>query len=112
MIAIQPTQTVPFTVWEDGSIRITGSRVTLDAIVSQFKLGATAEQIREDFPSLKLQDIYGALYYYLNHREEIEEYLQKRQDAAAETRRFIESKQDHTELIEQLRLRRQQRENL
>jgi hypothetical protein len=53
MVAITPTQTVPFTVWEDGSIRITGSRVTLDAIVSQFKLGATAEQIREDFPFWK-----------------------------------------------------------
>jgi uncharacterized protein (DUF433 family) len=112
MVAITPTQTVPFTVWEDGSIRITGSRVTLDAIVSQFKLGATAEQIREDFPSLKLRDIYGALYYYLDHREEIEAYLEKRQEAATETCRFIESKQDHSELIEQLRQRRRERENL
>jgi hypothetical protein len=38
--------------------------------------------------------------------------LEKRQEVAPETRRFIESKQDHSELIEQLRQRRRKRENL
>ena len=40
MIELATMQTVPLTVGEDGVIRITGSRVTLDSIVGQFKRGA------------------------------------------------------------------------
>jgi len=43
MIELETKQTVPLTAGEDGVIRITGSRVTLDSIVSQFKRGATAD---------------------------------------------------------------------
>jgi hypothetical protein len=38
---------VPLTTDADGTIRISGSRVPLDSVVSQFKQGATAEQIQE-----------------------------------------------------------------
>lgn len=34
-----------FTQWEDGSVRITGSRVPIDTVIYHFKLGATAEEI-------------------------------------------------------------------
>jgi uncharacterized protein (DUF433 family) len=63
MVAIITTLTAPLTQWEDGSIRVKGSRVTLDSIVHHFKLGATAEQILYSFPSLTLRDIYGAILY-------------------------------------------------
>ena len=43
MIELETVQTVPLIAGEDGVIRITGSRVTLDSIVGQFKRGATAE---------------------------------------------------------------------
>src|SRR6266581_2658401 len=65
MIELETTQTVPLTAGEDGVIRITGSRVTLDSIVSQFRRGATAEEIQHDFPSLSLREIYGAISYFL-----------------------------------------------
>lgn len=57
-LRIAPTQAVPLTQVKDGVFRITGSRVTLDSIMHQFRSGATAEQIQEDFPSLGLGDIY------------------------------------------------------
>ncbi|MGH9941627.1 MAG: DUF433 domain-containing protein [Pyrinomonadaceae bacterium] len=75
MATIETTQSVPLTVWEDGSIRLAGSRVTLDSIVHQFSLGATAEQIADSFPPLALADIYAVIAYYLTHQSEVEEYL-------------------------------------
>lgn len=98
----------PLTISNDGTIRVRGSRVTLDVIVRQFKQGATAEQILEDFPGLRLRDVYGAIYYYLDHEKEVEGYLKKQKDAAAETRRFIESKNDSKVLRERIRARHKQ----
>ena len=106
MVALETTQAVPLTLGEDGTIRITGSRVTLESVIHQFKNGATAEQIQEDFPSLKLGDIYSAIAYYLRHSAAVEEYLSQQDTAAAETRQEIESHQDTSALRERLRRRR------
>ncbi len=84
------SQTVPLTTWKDGSIRFVNSRITLDVVVNQFKLGATAEQIQEDFPGVSLREIYGAIAFYLEHTAKVEDYLRKRQSEAEETRKFIE----------------------
>ena len=74
---MEELQNAPLVIGDDGTIRVKASRVTLDVIVRQFKQGATAEQILEDFPSLNLRDVYGVIYYHLNHEEEVEEYLKK-----------------------------------
>jgi len=110
MIAqLETTMSVPLTLWEDGTIRITGSRVTLDCVIDEFKQGATAEQIQDAFPSLTPRQIYGAITYYLEHTEAVEEYLRCQEQAAEETRRFIESHQDTTRLRERIRERYAQR---
>ncbi len=106
MFELKTVQTVPLTMWEDGSIRITGSRVPLDAVLYEFKHGATAEQIQDDFPSLHHKDIYGAIAYYLDNKGMVEEYLQQQQVEAEETKQFIESKIDTEDLRERIRLRR------
>jgi uncharacterized protein (DUF433 family) len=108
---MEEMQNTPLIVSDDGTIRVKGSRVTLDVIVRQFKQGATAEQILEDFPSLNLRDVYGAIYYYLEHEAEVEEYLKKQKDDAAETRRLIESNSDGGVLRERIRARRGQSVN-
>ena len=82
-MTVAPMQPVPLTKGKDGTIRITGSRVSLDVIVAQFKQGATAEQIQTDFPSLSLTDIYAALSYYLRNQQEADSYLHEREEAAA-----------------------------
>ncbi len=106
MVALETTQAVPLSLGEDGTIRISGSRVTLDSVVHQFKNGATAEQIQDDFPSLPLRDIYGALAYYLQHTQAVEDYLRQQEQAATQTRIQIESNQDTRALRERLRRRR------
>ncbi|MFL6208744.1 MAG: DUF433 domain-containing protein [Pyrinomonadaceae bacterium] len=91
MATIETTLAVPLTVWEDGSIRITGSRVTLDSIVHGYKLGATPEQLADSFPPLALPDIYAAIAYYLTHRAEVEEYLRQREAEGDAVQQRIES---------------------
>jgi uncharacterized protein (DUF433 family) len=106
MFELKTVQSVPLTMWEDGSIRITGSRVPLDSVIYEFKNGATAEQIQEDYPSLHLKDIYGAIAYYLANIESVEEHLQQQHVEAGETKQFIESKLNTAELRERIRSRR------
>ena len=43
---------VPLQSSEDGVVRVAGTRVTLDTVVSAFDEGATAEEIVEQYPAL------------------------------------------------------------
>lgn len=60
----------------DGGYWITGTRVSLDSIVEAFNRGAAPETIRRSFPLLSLEEVYGAITFYLGHEKEIDEYLQ------------------------------------
>ena len=101
-------QNTPLILGADGTIRIKGSRVSLDVIVRQFKQGATAEQLLEDFPSLTLRDIYGAIYYYLDNTEAVEGYLHQQEDSTAEMRAFLAGQLDSEALRTRIRARHQQ----
>lgn len=105
---METTQTVPLTLAENGVIRVTGSRVTLDSIVQQFKQGASPEQIQEDYPSLTLGTIYAVIAYYLQHTASVEEYLHRQHVETQDIRHEIESRVDTSELRERLRQRRAQ----
>src|SRR5919199_5731180 len=68
----------------EGVYRVGGTRISLDSIVYAFLEGHTAESIQQSFPILTLEQVYGAITYYLAHREDIDDYLQE-QEAAFET---------------------------
>jgi uncharacterized protein (DUF433 family) len=91
MTTLDTTQELPLRLTEDGTIRIAASRVSLDSVVHHYKLGASAEQIAQKFPSLDLADIYAAITYYLNHTEAVEEYLQQQEAEGDEVQKQIES---------------------
>jgi uncharacterized protein (DUF433 family) len=59
----------------DGGYWITGTRISLDSIVYAFKRGVAPESIQRAFPLLILEEIYGAITFYLAHEQEIEAYL-------------------------------------
>jgi uncharacterized protein (DUF433 family) len=62
----------------DESYWIIGTRVSLDSIVFAFMDGLSPETIAaECFPVLTLEQVYGAVTYYLGHRSEIDEYLKE-----------------------------------
>jgi uncharacterized protein (DUF433 family) len=65
---------------EHGVLRVGRSRVMLDSVVAAFEAGHSPETIREQYPALRLEEVYGALTYYLARAPEVEAYL-RRQDA-------------------------------
>lgn len=64
----------------DGVYRLASTRVSLDSIVHAFWRGQTAESIAQSFPALTLEQVYGALTFYLANQSDIDVYLK-----AAET---------------------------
>lgn len=69
----------------DGGYYLAAIRISLDSVVYAFNEGKSPEAILEDFPSLRLSQIYGAIAFYLDHKDEIDRYL-------ADTEREFESK--------------------
>jgi len=68
----------------EGVYRITGSRVSLDSLVYAFWDGKSAETIAQSFPTLTLEQVYGAIAFYLSHRAAIDAYMaQGRRDYEA-----------------------------
>ncbi len=64
--------------FKEGGYRIAGTRVSLDSIVLAFLEGLSPETIAtECFPVLMLEQVYGAITFYLANRQEIDAYLQK-----------------------------------
>jgi len=60
----------------DDIFRLSNSRVSLDSIVYAFWRGQTAESIAQSFPVLTLEQVYGALTFYLANKAEIDAYLE------------------------------------
>src|SRR5258705_11663184 len=54
---------------------IAGKRISLDSVVYAFRDGAATESILRSFPLLTLEEIYGAITFYLSHQEQIDTYL-------------------------------------
>jgi uncharacterized protein (DUF433 family) len=60
---------------KEGAYRVGGTRVSLDSVVYGFQDGASPECIQQSFPALTLEQVYGAIAFYLAHKAEIDEYL-------------------------------------
>jgi uncharacterized protein (DUF433 family) len=95
-------QTIPVEIDLDGVARVGKTRVTLDTVVAEFDRGATAEEIVYRYSALKLSDVYSTISSYLNHQQEIAEYLQQRQQLAQEIRLVNEQKFDPQGLRDRL----------
>src|SRR2546423_14404837 len=55
---------------------VAGTRVSLDSVILAFLEGLSPETIvTECFPTLTLEQVYGAITYYLAHRADIDRYL-------------------------------------
>lgn len=63
----------------EGAYWVAGTRVSLDSIVYAFLNGETAESIAQSFPVLDLEQVYGAITFYLANRADIDAYLREGQ---------------------------------
>jgi uncharacterized protein (DUF433 family) len=71
---------------EHDVMRIGDTRVMLDSVVAGYKEGLSPESIRRQYPSLALEQVYGAITYYLAHQEEVEAYLRRQDELWARLR--------------------------
>lgn len=85
----------------DGAWRLAGTRVSLDSILRAYWQGRVPEAIVLDFPSLSLEQVYGAIAFYLGHREELDAYLALQDERWAEVR--LESERANGPLLARLR---------
>jgi len=100
-LQIQPIP-LPLTLGKDGVARVGGTRVTLDTVVRAFNRGATAEEIVQQYPSLSLSDVYATISYYLQYRDEVDQYLEKRGKHAQAVKRENQKRFDQTGIRERL----------
>lgn len=77
-----------------GTWRVRDSRVSLSSIVRVFRDGLSAESIsRECFPSLSLEQVYGAITFYLANRAAVDQQMAADDTAAEEWRQDNRSSQ-------------------
>jgi uncharacterized protein (DUF433 family) len=85
----------------EDAFRVTGTRVSLDSLVYLFREGLSAESMVDSFPSLTLEQVHGALAFYLAHQKEVDAYLAAGEKAEKEQQ--SESTRSNAELIAKLR---------
>src|ERR1700719_525035 len=76
----------------NGGYYIAGTRVSLDSVAYEFRNGASPETIAQSFPVLRLEEVYGAITFYLANQREIDDYLK-------------ESEKEYAKLAEEARAR-------
>ena len=109
MPRLESAQAVPLVTSEDGTIRIVGTRVSLNSVLHHYRQGATAEEIALRFPALRLADIHACLAYFLNHFEQVEEYLDQQRQQADDLQRRISADPVQQQGITRMRERIRQR---
>lgn len=71
-----PTPTKQYIEHCNGGYWIEGTRISLDSVVYSFLNGESPESIAQNFPLLSLEQVYGAITFYLANREVIDAYLE------------------------------------
>ena len=115
MTAIEAVQTAPFEQWDDGSVRIAGTRIHLYLILHNYKQGASAEELNHRFPALSLEKARAVIAYYLDHQSELDAYLQRQDEEEAAFMKQLEAdpkyQADRAALRERLMRCRQEMQN-
>jgi uncharacterized protein (DUF433 family) len=86
---------------EKGVLRVGAGRVMLDSVVAAFDEGHSPETIRQQYPALSLEEVYGSLAYYLAHVPEVTDYL--RRQGAVWNEWQARSEQRPSPVVERLR---------
>jgi uncharacterized protein (DUF433 family) len=90
----------------DNVMRVAGTRVRLETVLTAFQQGSTPETIADKYPVLHLTDIYAVITYYLQHQAEVDGYLAQRRRQIAEADREIALRFPSTGVRERLLARR------
>jgi uncharacterized protein (DUF433 family) len=84
----------------EGAYLVGDTRVSLDSLIYLFREGMSVESMVESYPVLTLEQVHGALAFYLGNQKEIDAYMIEGQRAAEVQHR--RSRQTNAELIAKL----------
>ena len=84
----------------EGVYRVGDTRVSLDSLVYLFREGMSAESMVESYAALTLEQVHGAIAFYLRNQKEIDHYLAEGQRTAESQQ--AQSRQTNAELIAKL----------
>jgi len=90
-----------YVVRVEESYRVAGTRVSLASIVDLFHEGTSAEGIAENYPALTIEQVYGALAFYLANQSIIDGHLRESERGAEMEHQ--RSRSENAELIAKLR---------
>jgi uncharacterized protein (DUF433 family) len=101
-LEVPTAESIPLSTDSQGTIRVGGTRVTLDTVVEVYQAGSTPEEIVRHFPTLQLADVYAVLTYYLRHQTDVDAYLHRRQEETDAIQREAEAGWDRPGLRDRL----------
>lgn len=84
---------LPLSMDAHGTVRVGGTRLTLETVLELFKHGALPNEIVSALPGLELADIHAVIAYYLRHQADVDAYLRDQEAKAAAHRADIEARQ-------------------
>jgi uncharacterized protein (DUF433 family) len=86
---------------ESGVYRVGRTRVSLDSVVIGFQLGHSPETIQDQYPTLSLEEVYGAIAFYLANQQTVDDYLKKQEKVWEDFRAKVD--QIPSPVVERLR---------
>lgn len=92
---------------ESGAIRVGNLRVLLELVIRSFEDGASPETIVQRYSTLSLSDVYTTIGYYLRHQQEVNAYLNEREQLAETVRQRLSQTQPDLSLIRERLLAQQ-----
>lgn len=87
----------------EGNLYIGHSRVTLQTLIEAWQSGRTPEQLHDSFPTVPLVAIYGAITYYLEHKDEADAFFRETDELDAH--RHASDEAAHNEFYSDVRRR-------
>ena len=109
MTLVLKSEKPPLREDKTGAIRVGKSRVLLEMVIHAFQDGESPETIADNYSTLTLSDVYGAIAYYLKNKDSVEEYLNQREELAESVKQRIQTIQPD---LSQIRSRLLSRRNL
>jgi uncharacterized protein (DUF433 family) len=100
-LSLEPI-TLPLITNEKGVVFVKGTRIPIDVIIDEYLEGATAEDIVQNYSSLKLSDVHAVLSYYLSHKQEVDKYLTEQEAFAEKKYAEIAERSDQKALRQRL----------
>lgn len=71
---------------------IEGTRISLDSVVYLFLNGESPETITQNFPLVSLEQVYGAIAFYLANRKFVDAYLEAGEAEFQRLQQFCQEK--------------------